>query len=104
MNQTTAHLAALARALGGYPSPALCREHLIPMRALPPAAVRRVQHVSDPLRSVLAGRTPIRDARLALADRHSRLVACDRPHDLSARYLQPCVSHPRKPVTGLFYA
>jgi len=55
MNQTTAHLAALARALGGYPSPALCREHLIPMRALSPTVARSVQHVSDPLRSVLAG-------------------------------------------------
>lgn len=40
MTATTAHLAALARALGGYPSPALCREHLIPMRALSPTAVR----------------------------------------------------------------
>lgn len=40
MTATTAHLAALARALGGYPSPAICREHLIPMRALSPTAVR----------------------------------------------------------------
>ena len=60
MNQTTAHLAALARALGGYPSPALCREHLIPMRALPPAVARRGLHVSAfPGRMVLEAAPPI---------------------------------------------
>jgi hypothetical protein len=57
MNQTTAHVAALARALGGYPSPALCREHLIPMRALSPTAVRCGQHVGYSPSRGLAGRT-----------------------------------------------
>lgn len=37
-----------------------------------------------PTGSVLGRRTPIRDGRFPLADRHSRLVACDRPHTLSA--------------------
>jgi hypothetical protein len=104
MNQSTARGPALARRSHGVSVPGAPMRATFSMRALPPAVARSGVHVSHSPGSVLGRRHPIRDARLALAAWQSHYAACDRLHDLSARYLQPCVSHPRKPVTGLFYA
>lgn len=105
MNQTTAHGPALARRSHGVSVPGAPMRATFSMRALSPTAVRCVQHVSHSPGSVLAGRPPIRDARLALADRHSRLVACDRPHTLSARRLNyRTKASCGRLAAGLFYA
>jgi hypothetical protein len=107
MTATTALGPALARRSHGVSVPGAPMRATFSMRALPPAVARSGQHVGYSPSRGLAGRTPIRGERFSPADRHSRLVACDRLSNyaaLSARYLQPCVSHPRKPVTGLFYA
>jgi hypothetical protein len=101
MNQTTAHGPALARRSHGVSVPGA------PMRAtFSDACAGPLAHAALGSHSVhwssATEGTPIRDARLALAVWQGQYAACDRLHDLSARYLQPCVSYPRKPVTGLF--
>lgn len=100
MNQTTAHGPALARRSHGVSVPGAPMRATFPMRSWPPANAALGSH-SVPWSPATEG-TPIRDARLALAVWQGQYAACDRLHDLSARYLQPCVSYPRKPVTGLF--
>ncbi len=83
--QTTEHGPALARrslwvSVPGAPQRATFSIALAPL-------ARRGVHVSRSPGSVLGRRTPIRDARLALAARQGHHTACDRPHTLSARRL-----------------
>lgn len=84
MNQTT-RMDPHLRGLGGASVPGVSPRHLIQMRSWPPANAALGSHPVHWFPAIEG--TPIRDARLALADRHSRLVACDRPHTLSARRL-----------------
>jgi hypothetical protein len=108
MNQTTAHGPALARRSHGVSVPGAPMRATLSMRALSPTVARSGQHVSHSPGSVLAGRTPIRGERFSPADRHGRLVACDRLSNyaaLSARHFGSRVeaSHGSQ-MTGLFYA
>ena len=102
MNQTTAHLAALARALGGYPSPALCREHLIPMRALPPAVARCRVHVSAPPSRVFVDAAPIRDGRFPVGLPTGRSSSRDTLCQLHAGRTRAADSTKRQPIAVTF--
>jgi len=105
MNQTTALGPALARRSHGVSVPGAPMRATLSMRALPPAVARSGQHVSHSPGSVLAGRTLIRDARLALAAWQSHYAACDRPHTLSARRLNDRTKAScGRLAAGLFYA
>jgi hypothetical protein len=82
-------------ALGGVSLPGILPRATILNACAGPLAARRGVHVSRSPGSVLGRRTPIRDARLALAVRQGQYAACDRLHTLSAGGFGASIPNPK---------